>query len=165
MDWDAEGGWLPRQHDFGSGARRGDDGERSADPLRTLLHAGQTEPGAEAFFGDAATIVGYGEAESDGARGRRVNLDVTGARMTDGIRQRLLGDGDDLTVDGRAELRHLLDHQLDRHIGRAPRQLGRPFQNRGDIDRVDVLRAQRTDRTTGFDHVRAREIDRRLDAL
>ena len=64
---DREGRRLPGEHDLGAGARRGDEGQRGADALGALLHAGHAEPGGRAVARDAAAVVGHRQPEADAA--------------------------------------------------------------------------------------------------
>src|SRR5688500_17476274 len=54
---------LPRQHDLRAAARRGDDGQRRADAIGALLHAGQPESRPRPIAWIAAPIVGHRESQ------------------------------------------------------------------------------------------------------
>src|SRR5689334_5155993 len=56
---------LPRQDHFGAASRRGDDRERRADPLGTLLHARHAEAGRASIAREPAAVVGDGQADAD----------------------------------------------------------------------------------------------------
>src|SRR5262245_5920771 len=53
---------FPREDDLGPAARRGDDRERRADALRSLLHARHPESGRR-FTSDSPPIVRHRQAE------------------------------------------------------------------------------------------------------
>src|SRR3954454_3110474 len=64
-----EGRRLPGEHDLGAGARRGHEGQRGADALGALAHAGHAEAAGPEVAGDAAAVVAHRQAESDAAHG------------------------------------------------------------------------------------------------
>ena len=112
VSWAASAG-LGIENDGGSQAsttsvpraRRGDDGQRRADALGALAHAGHAEAGPAARRRDAAAVVGHRQAEADAAHARGVHGDAPRPRVPDGVGQRLLGDADDLALDAGAERR------------------------------------------------------------
>src|SRR5258706_3698901 len=124
---------LPRQYDLGAGPRGGDDGQRGAAALGTLLHAGEAEADALALLGDPASVVGDGEPEPDRADGRGVQADQLRTGVQHGVCECFLGDAGDLVHDAGAELRQPVDRELDRHVGRPLGELGHPLQRRPKV--------------------------------
>src|SRR6186713_2748091 len=66
----------PRQHDFGAVPRRGHDGQRGADAVGALLHAGQPESRRGSLVRHAAAIIGHRQPETDGLYRRGSNHDA-----------------------------------------------------------------------------------------
>src|SRR5882762_10288994 len=62
-----ERGRLPGDHDFGTGSRGRDEGQRCPDPVGPFPHARHAEPGGDAIAGDAAPIVCDRQPEADAA--------------------------------------------------------------------------------------------------
>src|SRR6187402_3058968 len=81
---------CPREYDFGAVPRRGHDGERGADAVGALLHAGQPESRRGSLLRHAAAIIRHRQPEADGLDRRGPNHDAPGVRVTHGIRQRFL---------------------------------------------------------------------------
>src|SRR4030095_8424257 len=90
---------IPGDDDLGAFARPGDDGQRGADALGALLHAGQAEPRRRLVADHAAAVVGDREADADRLHGRGPHRDPARPRMADGIGERFLRDADDLALD------------------------------------------------------------------
>src|SRR5438045_9493387 len=106
---DRERGRVPRQHDLGTRPRGGDDGQRGADALGALVHAGEAETDALALVGDAAALVGGGATEVDGANGRWVQADGARSGVGPGVGGRVLAAARDLVYEAAAECRQVRD--------------------------------------------------------
>ena len=91
------------------------------------------------------------------------NRDAAGARMAHGVGQGLLGDAHDLAFHAGAEARQFFEGNLDGHAGRTLGEIGDALQGRRDILTVSDIGTKRADRPPRLDHVRAGEIDRRLE--
>ena len=59
--------------------------------------------------------------------------DASRARVTDGIRQRFLRDAEDLALDTAPEGRQIVDDEIDRHVGRAAREIRHALERGADI--------------------------------
>ncbi len=103
---------LPRQHDFGAAARRGDDGQRRADALGALLHAGHAEARPTRVRAAMPRPSSATDSRKPIERTRgRADRDPARARVAHGVGQRLLRDADDLALDAVAEARQLVDRR------------------------------------------------------
>ena len=71
---------------------------------------------------------------------------------------------DDLALDAVAEPRQLVDDDVDRHAGRPLTQLGQPLERRRDVFAAADVGTKRANRPARLRQMRARQIDRGLDA-
>src|SRR5436305_9981811 len=69
---------LPGEHDLGAGPRRGHEGQRGADALGALAHAGHAEAAGAEVARHPAAVVGHRQAEADAADGSRAHHDAAG---------------------------------------------------------------------------------------
>src|SRR6185436_11498516 len=155
---------IPGQHYLRPVARRGDHGQRGADAVGALLHAGHAEAGRHRIARDAAAVVGDREAESHRLRGRGAHGDAARARVADGVVQGLLHDGDDLALDAVAAARQLVEQQIDLHGGRALAEIDEALERRGDVLPGADVGPERADGTPRLGQVRPRQVDRGVDA-
>ena len=91
------------------------------------------------------------------------NRDALRARVTHGVRERLLRDRDDLAFDPVAEAGQFVDKQCDRHFGvRCPRSASR-LRAEAMSSPFPTVRTQGADRSACLRQMCARQFDSRFD--
>src|SRR5215510_356539 len=124
---------LPREHDLGTAAWRGDNGQRGADAIGALLHARHPETRPGPALSDALAVISHRQAQTDGTDSRSPDRDASRAGMPDGVGQRLLRDADDFALDAVPKARQLAHDDVDRHIGCALSHLRETLESRRDV--------------------------------
>jgi hypothetical protein len=114
---------------------------------------------------DSAAIVRDGELEPDGTDGTGVDRNLPRPGVAHRVGDRLLRDAGDLAADAAAEGRKLRDGQLNRHVGRPPREIGHARERGADVTLVRRLRPEPGHRPAGVHEVGPREMNGGLQTL